>query len=728
MAAAWESAPLVDGGQPDKKKSSAATPENWDEINAASKAAQPGRDSERLAILEDEYRNETNPANRAALEREIKRAGATAPKQQKPAWMDAPEVTEDASGTKKTDKSVQPTKSGAEDVSDNPVVGALAGIGSGVGKVAMGAQHYLGKGLDAIGLDKAGQWLVEDAAKGRAKLKSEVDPYKEKSPIATGGGELAGEIASTWPVGGLLSKGVQAVSSAPRAVQFAKSLASSGATTGNSLAKTASLGEKAADMGLRVAGGATTGGVSAGLVNPDDAAVGAVVGGITPPTLSLLSKAGNAVGGLVRPFYKGGQERIVGNTLREFATNPEAALTNLRNAREVIPGSAPTTIMAAGDEGLAGLSRTLQSQSGQYAGELSARQAAQNAARTKAIEDVAGNTGKISLAEKARDEATAAMRESVLDSAGKLPAEPVLSSIDGLIKKPDNAGKLAQQALNEFRGRIAQFAPDGEIDARALYAIRKDINDVLGGKLQGEAGNMRHASSQLIKVKGLIDDAIDKASRAVQPVDGRALMPYGSNVTVNAAPYGSTSPRPTWSQYLQEYSKLSKPIEQMKELDDVLRRIQTGTVDQSGNAVLSAAKLNNLLKNDSQDLAKKLTDDQLDLLRRLSADLNASQLANNAGRAVGSNTVQNLAQGNLLKDVLGKSLGGGALATSTLGRLMQLPYGAANQQIVERLGSSLLDPKEAARLLQTPEGSKLLRALSNNAQIGYKAAPVLSAQ
>lgn len=660
-------------------------------------------------------------------------------KTKRAAWEDAP-IIEDKSddGLTSYQKAAHEEAKRDVDALMMTVPNAVAGAMRGAGSIGATLLWPIDKATDIIKGDRGQN--VTGLVTGKQPLSRNeerrlaidaglrelgADPDSTAYKVGKVGAEIAGTAGAGGLLANLLRSGAPAVAaSAPRLVS---AIESGGMRAGN-IPANAGIVEKGGNMLARIAGGTITGGTAAGLVDPEYAVAGAVTGGALPPALSLLSKAGKAAGGLVRPFYKGGQERIVGNTLREFATDPDAALINLRNSREMIPGSQPTAVMSAGDEGLAGLSRTLQSQSGQYAGELSARQAAQNAARTKAIEDVAGNTGKISLAEKARDEATAAMRESVLDSAGKLPAEPVISSIDRLIKKPDNAGKLAQQALNEFRGRIAQFAPDGQIDARALYAIRKDINDVLGGKLQGEAGNMRYASGQLIKVKELIDDAIDKASRVVPPVEGRALMPYGSNVTVNAGPYGSMSPRPTWSQYLQEYSKLSKPIEQMKELDDVLRRIQTGTVDQSGNAVLSAAKLNNLLKNEGKDLSKKLTDEQLDLLRRLSADLNASQLASNAGRAVGSNTVQNLAQGNLLKDVLGKSIGGGTVASSTLGRLMQLPYGAANQQIVERLGSSLLDPQEAARLLQTPEGNKLLRALSGNAQIGYRAAPVLSAQ
>jgi hypothetical protein len=308
------------------------------------------------------------------------------------------------------------------------------------------------------------------------------------------------------------------------------------------------------------------------------------------------------------------------------------------------------------------------------------------------------------------------------------------------MSKPDNAGKLSQQALNSIKNQIAGVPnmhgkrvgglmdESGLVDARALYAIRKDINDILGGKLQGEAGNLRYASGQLTQVKGLIDDAIDQASRRVSMSEGRALVPAGANID-RAGRAASAGPRATWQGYLDEYTQRSIPINQMEKLDEVMNRISTGTVDKSGNAVLSAAKLNNLLRNEAKDLQKALAPEQLDLLRRLAADLNASQLAANSGKAVGSNTVQNLAGTNVLAKALGDKLGGSATAQSVLGRLLQLPYGSSNRMIQDKLGNALLDPKEAARLMATPEGNALRRALSGEAaQIGYRAAPALSAR
>ena len=94
-------------------------------------------------------------------------------------------------------------------------------------------------------------------------------------------------------------------------------------------------------MAARIAGGALTGGASAGLIDPQSAGTGAAIGGALPPALGLVGAAGRTAGALVRPFYEGGQRRIVGDTLREFASNPQAARSALAGAAEVVPGSAP---------------------------------------------------------------------------------------------------------------------------------------------------------------------------------------------------------------------------------------------------------------------------------------------------------------------------------------------------------------------------------------------------
>lgn len=595
---------------------------------------------------------------------------------------------------------------------------ALAGLGTGVGNTALGAQYWVGRGLRRLADDPssmvggAADWLIRDAEQGRAKLAGELKPYADENPLSAGAGKLTGEVVATLPVGGVLAKaGGKALSFVPQSVAarfepVLQAIGSSGFSTGRAAATTTA--GKAADIGTRMVGGAVTGGTSAALVDPDSGTAGAVIGGLMPPAFKAAGITGDAFAALVRPFFASGQQKIVADVLKQYANDPQAALAALKQAREVIPGSAPLTAAASGDVGLAGLTRTLQNASGDFAGDLTQRMTAQNAARTAAMEQIGGTKAAVDLAKGARNAATDTMRESVLERAGTLDANAITAQIERMMADPKNAGATTRAGLQRALGQVREIAGEtGQIDARALYEIRKDIGLAMNGKLQGDAGNLRFARGTLDKVQSVFDDAIEAASRRqVTPAQGTATG---------------------WRDYLAKYSELSKPINQMEALQDVLKRVQTGSVDTQGNLLLSAAKLNNILKTEGDDLAKLLTPEQFQQLRNLAADLNASQLAMNAGKASGSNTVQNLAGDRLLQSALG-NVGGSQALQTTLGNLLRLPYSRANQSIQQRLGEALLDPQQAAKLLeQASTNPRLSQLLSPAAALAYRGVPVLPA-
>lgn len=186
-----------------------------------------------------------------------------------------------------------------------------AGLGKGVGTVALGAQDLVGMGLEKLGADSAGKWLQQDAAMGRQKLASEVAPYKEANPMTTGGAELAAEIGATLPVGGVLAKGVtKAASYAPSIASkvnpLAEALRSGGFSAGGMTG--------AGGLAVRGAGGAATGGASAALVDPNDAGLGAAIGGALPVVGKGLVAGGQAVGRAFRPEDVKVAERLAAQT------------------------------------------------------------------------------------------------------------------------------------------------------------------------------------------------------------------------------------------------------------------------------------------------------------------------------------------------------------------------------------------------------------------------------
>ncbi|MBU9259110.1 lytic transglycosylase domain-containing protein [Burkholderia multivorans] len=69
-----------------------------------------------------------------------------------------------------------------------------AGLGHGLGSTVLGAQQLLGKGLQAVGADTVGNWLVNDATQGAKKLDAEYAPYQQANPMTAGAGNIGGQV------------------------------------------------------------------------------------------------------------------------------------------------------------------------------------------------------------------------------------------------------------------------------------------------------------------------------------------------------------------------------------------------------------------------------------------------------------------------------------------------------------------------------------------------------
>lgn len=92
----------------------------------------------------------------------------------------------------------------------------LAGVGRGVQETALGAQQLLGHGAQAIGLNNVGRWLVNNANQGLQAGAAEIAPYQAAHPVATGAGQIAGNIGATAPLGGIIGPGAKLLGMAGR--------------------------------------------------------------------------------------------------------------------------------------------------------------------------------------------------------------------------------------------------------------------------------------------------------------------------------------------------------------------------------------------------------------------------------------------------------------------------------------------------------------------------------
>lgn len=80
-----------------------------------------------------------------------------------------------------------------------------AGLGQGMGMTALGLQQLAGRGAQAVGMDRVGGWLQQDADEGVRRLKAENAPYAAAHPIANTAGDIAGNVVggSALPLGKL---------------------------------------------------------------------------------------------------------------------------------------------------------------------------------------------------------------------------------------------------------------------------------------------------------------------------------------------------------------------------------------------------------------------------------------------------------------------------------------------------------------------------------------------
>ena len=225
-----------------------------------------------------------------------------------------------------------------------PLEAVSQGIISGGGNVMLGGQRLLGKGLSAAGATDTGAFLQADAARRLAQSQATVAPFKQEFPFLTGTGELTGEIVGIGPVG----MGIASIPKIPAAVAkvfpaaaplaqaaapfvqatapLAQSIRTGGFSTGRAM-QNAPLATRAGDIALRAAGGATLGGATSGIINPEEAGTGALIGAavpfVAPPVVQALAKSS----GFLKDAFTGQLAAVkAGKISRDVAGDQIAAI------------------------------------------------------------------------------------------------------------------------------------------------------------------------------------------------------------------------------------------------------------------------------------------------------------------------------------------------------------------------------------------------------------------
>jgi hypothetical protein len=507
-------------------------------------------------------------------------------------------------------------------------------------------------------------------------------------------GRIGGNVAATWPVGGVLGAGVKALSAAPKVQALGNAISSGGFRTGINLADDASKLAKLGNIGLRSAGGAITGGASTALVSPDSALTGAMVGAALPPAIAGAARGseylGNAMRSFVQPFTQKGQEEIAQNVIRQFARGGPTSI----NAAQIVPGSTPTLAEATGNAGLA----TLQRGTRDIRPNAFIEREAQNAAaRTALFDEIAGDPSKLEFFKADRKTVAKQLYDEALDQANQQPLTPWL------------------------KGQITQLNK-----APTILEARKEAQRLARDRLEKPSFNGSLRGLQ--DMKTIIDDKISKAVREGRGGEAESLGNLQNKLTTVMEKLSQT-----YAEANATYAAMSKPINSMETLQGLR------LTDARGNITLAKVKnsiesLERLRSAPGFNAAKSVTDDQLSALRAIHDDL-LRQDNLGLGRSIGSNTFQNLATDNILNSALGDGLS--RLAdkygvSGVLGQVGRLAYSGPNEAIRNRLVNMMLDPQLAAPgLVSNPQlaaPGMLTRILSDSRvqQPLYLAAPVVS--
>lgn len=407
------------------------------------------------------------------------------------------------------------------------------------------------------------------------------------------------------------------------------------------------------------------------------------MGAASGPGGLLLGRAAGALyqGGkaALEPLFRGGQERIAARTLQAFAGSPQAAqdaATAIRSAPPVLPGVQPTTAEVANNAGIAQLERTLRNNPEALTA-LTTRNQGNRTAMTGALDQIAGTPAQMTAATGART-ATAAP----LYQAARSAQAPTDAALTNLLQRP------SMQAAWQRAERLA--AENGEtistMNGQTVQYLKMALNDMVDTGPQSGIG-----AHEVRALRSTLSDLNGWTQRNI----------------------------PALRQADQAYATASGPINQMQVGGALRDRLVPALGDFGNDTRLSANSYANAVRNGdalaadatglpNATLEGVLSPNQMTTVRQVGEQLARRANADELGRASGSNTAQNLASQNVLRQFLGplglpQSVGERA-AQSTLGQTILRPLQFAAQtgepRILQQLANASLNPREAARLLQ----------------------------
>ena len=418
-----------------------------------------------------------------------------------------------------------------------------------------------------------------------------------------------------------------------------------------------------------VLGGAMGYGLTSG--NNDErtqeALINAGVGGAVPILGGLASKAYQGGKALIEPLYESGKEAIIGRALRNFAGGEaDKAITNLKASKPLVEGSLPTVGQASGVPSLAAYERASMNSSPEATNMLANRQAQNLTARTNALENIASPTRVekyTSLRTKMGDELYNDALSGAIDFTPEIQAQ-----VKSLLTSPSIKAAAGQARKNALDKGIDISKPEGSL--KGLHETKMALDD------------------EIAKLNVIDPTSAQKARKdALTSAKGR-LLDFIETVS------------PEYKKARETFARLSKPVEQLESIS----KIADKTINPEKNAFYANQFFNELKKVKKEGILSK---QQIARLEAIGEDLNLKNFAETQGKPPGTNTVQNLAYSNLANEVgipnMLRNLPTGQIVGNLAKKAGDIVYGKANKEISQKMAETMLNPQEAARLMQLPE-------------------------
>lgn len=301
----------------------------------------------------------------------------------------------------------------------------------------------------------------------KAALQSFYEDNANPDSLTFKGGALATGIAGTAGAGGMIAKGMGA------APGLASAVASGGFRLGGAPATTGM--EVAKNAATRIAGGAINGGVSAGLLNPEDVGTGAAIGAVMPVAARTGAELGMGVkAALWDPIVN--QSQIIAGVLQRAVGSQNApnVISNLGKAAST-PGVKFSAGESSMDPAIAAIEDALRAVN--PGGALNRNAVTNRGALADTMRGIAQDDAALTAAKEARKLASKPLYDSALDPANQQQLTPwVKGQITQLLKRPsiNSASKDAQIAAME-RGE----KPTAEGSLQALHDVKQSLDDAI---------------------------------------------------------------------------------------------------------------------------------------------------------------------------------------------------------------------------------------------------------